>query len=503
MKKWITCFLILVCLPLQVGCTTQNTIQWIDGGVYQFVNADGEQSLAASLFGLSDLASVAQLETYDGSLNQAWRLHLQEDGSYKLECMSNGYYLTVYRNSKKEGAVVSVAAEKDSDSQKWTLEQQGKTIIITSVSSSLVLGIKEEDQNGEEETPQIVQQSSDSGKDQSWYCSMLDDGTTEFPMMLNVTGDIVQISCPEITKLNGVYYLFGDNRDGCGIRCSTDLITWEAIDNAYTYKNGYVSSWMTEDVENADMWCPGIYKIGDTYYIYYALTTIYSQRSTIAIFTNTTLDPDDPDYEWVDGGAVISSYKGDAYNCIDPCVITDQEGAVWLVFGSAWSGIKTVRLNAQTGKLLNPEDPELISVASRIYGDRAIEGSYMFYREGYYYLMAAVGIMEQGSYSNGIGRGESVTGPFYARDGVAMLDGGVKGGATLLTEEKEEIIMPGHCSVFEDEDGTWYFVLEYFPTGVDAKLGISTIYWDEEGWPWTALTPDVLSLGNGSPYNGK
>ena len=497
MKKFLTlilCAALLLCSLVQPCAQAASGAAPADGAVYVFTCAGSELSLAASNFGVSDLSSVAQLEAFNGSLNQAWRVHAQADGSYALECMSNGKYLTLYRNSKKDGGVAYLADQKDHASQRWFLAEVDGGVRLTSAYSGLSLQPLE---GVLAEKTKVRQFAASEEKTQRWQMRMVDDGSTVFPRMLNVTGDIVKISCPEIRKFNGVYYLYGDNRDGCGVRRSTDLITWEAVDNAYTYKSGYPASWMTEDVPDCEMWCPGVYQIGDTYYVYYAITTLYSQRSTIGIFTNTTLDPEDPAYMWVEAGPVISSYNGDAYNCIDPCVIHDENGDPWLLFGSAWSGLKVVRLNAETGKLLNPDNPEIIGIANRVRGDRAIEGGYMIERDGYYYLFAAVGIMTQGTYSNGVGRAESVTGPFYARDGVPMTEGGVKGGATLITEEKEEIIMPGHCSVFQDDDGQWYFVLEYFPTGVDAKLGISTLVWDEEGWPWTALTPNVLSLGTG------
>jgi len=169
-----------------------------------------------------------------------------------------------------------------------------------------------------------------------------------------------------------------------------------------------------------------------------------------------------------------------------------------MVFGSGMTGIKITRLNAQTGKLLDEENPQIIGLASRARGDKAIEAGYMVQRGDDYYLFVAAGPMSPGTYFNGVGRGESVTGPFYARDGVAMMDGGKRGGATLITEPKEGIDMPGHCAPFQDDDGQWYFLIEYFPEGYGAKLGISTMVWDEEGWPWTALTADVVGkLGTG------
>ena len=42
------------------------------------------------------------------------------------------------------------------------------------------------------------------------------------------------------------------------------------------------------------------------FYLYYSASTFGSNDSITALATNTTLDPSDPDYTWVDRGPVIS-----------------------------------------------------------------------------------------------------------------------------------------------------------------------------------------------------
>ena len=64
--------------------------------------------------------------------------------------------------------------------------------------------------------------------------------------------------------------------------------------------------------------CPGCRTSGrprsiehdGTYYLYYSASTFGSNRSVIGLTTNTTLDPDDPDYGWVDQGEVSRSEPG-------------------------------------------------------------------------------------------------------------------------------------------------------------------------------------------------
>ena len=64
----------------------------------------------------------------------------------------------------------------------------------------------------------------------------------------------------------------------------------------------------------------------------------------------------------------------------------------------------------------------------------------------------------------------------------------------MVTKGLFELRMPGHASVFLDEDGQHYFVGEYFRKDSPSIMMISTIVWDKDGWPVTALTPDIADV---------
>ncbi len=76
------------------------------------------------------------------------------------------------------------------------------------------------------------------------------------------------------------------------------------------------------------------------YYLYYSVSAFGKNTSCIGVATNTTLDPGDKNYKWVDHGKVIQSVPGrDLWNAIDPNVVLDESQQPWMVFGSFWSGI--------------------------------------------------------------------------------------------------------------------------------------------------------------------
>ena len=85
-------------LPVFAG---EETLMLQDGAVYRFIHLDTGLTLSASSYGVSQNASVAQLEEWKRDLNQAWRAHSQPDGTWKFECLSSGWYLTVYRKLER------------------------------------------------------------------------------------------------------------------------------------------------------------------------------------------------------------------------------------------------------------------------------------------------------------------------------------------------------------------------------------------------------------------
>ncbi len=197
---------------------------------------------------------------------------------------------------------------------------------------------------------------------------------------------------------------------------------------------------------------------------------------------NKTLDPHNPDYNWVDKGKVIESFPGkDDFNAIDASVITDEKGQRWLVFGSFWSGIKLAQLNNQTGKLLESQ-PKLYSLACRPHR-HSIEAADIIFRNGYYYLFVSFDQCCKGTastYKTMIGRSEKVTGPYLDYTGKPMLEG----AATLLLQGHGHCHGPGHNDVITAHNKDW--LIHHYYDGESngkPKLQIRPLLWNDDGWP--------------------
>jgi arabinan endo-1,5-alpha-L-arabinosidase len=121
------------------------------------------------------------------------------------------------------------------------------------------------------------------------------------------------------------------------IKRSTDLIHWEELGPVFSDPPQWVV--YTLGITPRDFWAPDINYFNGKYYLYYAASQFGVNNSVIGLATNATLDPNSPNYHWVDEGMVFRSQPGESFNAIDPDVTLDQAGVPWLAFGSFWAGI--------------------------------------------------------------------------------------------------------------------------------------------------------------------
>ncbi|HZU94164.1 MAG TPA: arabinan endo-1,5-alpha-L-arabinosidase, partial [Microbacterium sp.] len=301
-------------------------------------------------------------------------------------------------------------------------------------------------------------------------------GCSAGPVARSLSGDVFVHDPAYVHTDDGDYvYSTGNGQIGAGniqIRRSDDGASWEYVGEVWQTK----PEWLSEAVPGVDnLWAPELYEHDGTWYLYYAASTFGSNRSVIALATNTTLDPDDPAYEWVDQGEVIAS-EGEDFNAIDPGIVEDADGVPWMSFGSFWSGIRVVELEWPSG--LRADDAEPLRLADRGLADNAIEAPYVVAHDGWFYLFASRGFCCKGvdsTYEIIVGRSRDVEGPYLDADGGALLD---DGGTVVLTSDGARI-GPGGQSV---SGGMLAF--HYYDADADGipTLGLLPITWID-GWP--------------------
>ena len=265
----------------------------------------------------------------------------------------------------------------------------------------------------------------------------------------------------------------GDVADGnIQIRRSKDGHDWEYAGEVWKQK----PAWLTAAVPGVDnLWAPELYEHDGTWYLYYSASTFGKNLSVIALATNTTLDPADPAYEWVDRGQVISS-KGERFNAIDPGIAEDENGTPWMTFGSFWTGIQLVQLQWPTG--LRADNAEPVRLADRKAPPNAIEAPYILPHDGAYYLFFSRDFCCRGlesTYNIAVGKADRITGPYLDADGKALLDGG---GTPVLASDGGRI-GPGGQSVSGDT-----LAFHYYAEELDGgfRLGLLDLEW-KDGWP--------------------
>jgi GH43 family beta-xylosidase len=286
---------------------------------------------------------------------------------------------------------------------------------------------------------------------------------------------------PVIIKQGDSWYIF---TTGVGIRIkrSENGTHWENVGKVFRSQ----PDWHRQMIPRNDgnLWAPDIFYHQEKYYLYYSVSSFGSNTSVIGLATNATLDPQDPSYEWVDEGAVIESTRTDDYNAIDPNVIQDRDGNLWLSFGSFWSGIKLVSLDPETMK--PAADPMLHPIASRP-SRTAIEAPFIIERSGYYYLFVSFDYCCRGvssTYRIMVGRSQAITGPYLDKDGNDLMEG----GGTLIDKGDDRWKGPGHNAVYQQ--GVSAILVNHAYDKLNngkATLQIRPLYWDVDGWPTLAL----------------
>ena len=313
--------------------------------------------------------------------------------------------------------------------------------------------------------------ASDAGSTSTDRCDVAQLDAAMPPRALELSGNLGTHD-PAVLEEDGVFHLVHTGR-GLPGKTSTDLRSWSAASAVFPAGN---PAWIGSQVPGAtDLWAPDLSRFGGQVHLYYSASTFGSNASCIGHATRASFASG----SFVDQGAVICSNHGsdDDWNAIDPNVIVDQDGTPWLAFGSFWSGIKAVRLDASGARA----DDEVHALASR--GGGAIEAPFIVRRCGFYYLFVSFDRCCDGAnstYNIRVGRAEQVLGPYVDRDGTPLLDG----GGTLLVQGAGRWHGPGHNAVLFSGDRAYHVFHAYdAESGGAPRLRVAELAWDADGWP--------------------
>jgi arabinan endo-1,5-alpha-L-arabinosidase len=301
---------------------------------------------------------------------------------------------------------------------------------------------------------------------------------------------------------DGNQYWYYATGQGIVSRTSTDQVNWSAGPSVFTTS----PAWTTQHVSGFTgfFWAPDIVYFNGLYHLYYAASIFGTIDSGIGLATSPSLD----NPVWTDQGKVVASQAvghtdsytdTTAYNAIDPSVLVDTTGNIWMSWGSYSSGIVVTQLNPTTGMRLNTSSLDATLVANNAPGGgwgSSIEASALIHHGSYYYLFVNYGGCCSGidsTYNIRVGRGTSPTGPFVDENGVDMRNS----GGTLFYDDDGNRTGPGQFAIYPQatQDLFSYHYYDGNHNGAPT-YGLNNLYWTSDNWPsvapvnpnWTGAT---------------
>ena len=304
-----------------------------------------------------------------------------------------------------------------------------------------------------------------------------------------------------VVRWKGRYWVFSTGR-GAPFYSSPDTVTWTREGSVFDQIPVDVHATVPKN-NGTDVWAPDIIRMNGEFYVYYAVSSWGSFQSVVALATNPTLDPKDPDYKWTERGVVVSSNGNEDLNAIDPGVMKAPDGRLWICYGSYHGSIRVTELDPKTGLAKQPG-----KLGTAIATARESEASDIIFHDGYYYLFVNHNSCCKGKnseYNIRVGRSKDVLGPYFDRHGRTMAEG----GGSLFLAAHDHRIGPGHFGRVVDYDandekdveagsdnaGAERFSIHYeadMTRGGRSVLDIRPLLWSLDGWP---VAGDHLSEG--------
>ncbi|MFF0731191.1 family 43 glycosylhydrolase [Streptomyces chartreusis] len=270
---------------------------------------------------------------------------------------------------------------------------------------------------------------------------------------------------PDIAIYDGKYWVFPTaskpyaEQTHLDAFSSTDLVHWTKHSNVLT----------TADVTWAKyaVWAPAPVERDGKYYLYFAANDIQNNSQLGGIGVAVADRPEGP-YKDALGKPLISQFHNGAQP-IDQDVFIDDDGQAYMYYGG-WHHNNVVKLTPDMTSLGTFDDG---STYKEITPENYVEGSYMFKRNGKYYLMWSEGGWTGPDYSVSYAMSDSPTGPFQKIDKVLAQDPAVAKGS-------------GHNSVVNvPGTDTWYIFYHRRPLsetdGNHRQLAYDRMYFNPDG----------------------
>ena len=237
---------------------------------------------------------------------------------------------------------------------------------------------------------------------------------------------------------------------------SRDLVSWERAADALPLKPAWAS-------QTQLFWAPDVHRRGRTFYMYYSAGldpdraarfkkeqgAEESKEGVFCLGVATSRTPGGP---FRDSGRPLKC--GLSFVNIDPMAFDDpRTGRKYLYWGSGFQPIRVQELAADRLSFREGSEPvELVRADKSVPFHTLIEGAWVVYRGGFYYLFysgenCCHGPLQEIKYAALVARSKSPTGPFET---LAQATGAPD---SAVVRRSDLWIAPGHNSVIADAAG--------------------------------------------------
>ncbi|RZT09871.1 arabinan endo-1,5-alpha-L-arabinosidase [Duganella sp. CF402] len=331
---------------------------------------------------------------------------------------------------------------------------------------------------------------------------------------------------PSVIKVDGTFYVFGSHLAAAK---STDLMNWTKIADGVNAANPLFNNVVTSLADTfawaqvTDLWAPDVVKLADgKFYHYYCACKGDSPRSALGLAVADKVEGPYVNKQILlksgnwggpgeDGVTIYDALT--MPNVVDPNTFFDQQGKLWMIYGSYSGGIFILEMDTSTGL----QKPGQGYGKHLIGGNHSrIEGAYVLYspQSKYYYMFTSFGGLDaNGAYNMRVSRSLNPDGPYLDAKGNDMAN--VKSNPALPLFDDATIapfgqkimgnhqfalaagetgtplgyVSPGHNSAYYEPSTGQYFLIFHtrFPgTGELHQIRVHEMFINADGWPVVA-----------------
>ncbi|NHZ43505.1 glycoside hydrolase family 43 protein [Massilia aquatica] len=308
-------------------------------------------------------------------------------------------------------------------------------------------------------------QSTPSAPQQPWTAD-LGNGQYQNPILH------ADYSDPDAIRVGETYYMTASsfsNTPGLPLLQSKDMVNWELVGHA-------LPKLVPENVfatpqPGKGVWAPCLRFHDGQFWIFYP-------DPDFGIYVMTATDFKGP---W-SAPHLLAGGKG----LIDPTPLWDDDGKAYLLHGWAksragFNNVLTLRSMAPDGRSLLDTSGQIVIDGNKLPNYKTLEGPKFYKKDGYYYVFAPAGGVEEGWQS--VFRSRSISGPY--EDKIVMAQG------------KSSINGPHQGAWVTAQDGSDWFFHFQDKRAYGRVVHLQPMRW-KDGWP--LIGEEVDASGVGQPF---